>query len=98
MLWLILALVAVGGFIWWVNRDTGLDVNSDGKIDGADAKAALEKAIGKAKSLADLNKDGKADSQDAAVAVESVKATAKAAKATVAKKAKAVTKKRGKKE
>lgn len=98
MLWLILAIVAVGAFIWWANRDNKLDVNSDGKLDHKDAEAALGNAIDKAKSLADLNHDGKVDVQDATVAVTSVKAAGRTAKAGVAKKAKAITKKRSKKE
>lgn len=98
MIWLILAIVAVGALIWWVNRDTGLDVNSDGKVDGKDVQAALENVVQKAKSLADLNHDGKVGAEDAAVAVKSVKAAGRTAKAAVTKKAKAVAKKASKKE
>lgn len=98
MVWLILAILAVGAFIWWSNRDNKLDANSDGKLDHKDAESALENAVHKAKSLADLNHDGKVDVQDATVAVTSVKAAGRTAKAAVAKKAKAVSKKRTKKE
>ena len=89
MLWLLLALVAVGAFIWWVNRDEKLDANDDGKIDVADAKVAVEKAVAEAKNLADVNKDGKVDVADVKAAGKKVKAGAKKA----AGKAKAATKK-----
>lgn len=92
MLWLLLALVVVGAFIWWVNRDTGLDVNSDGKIDHKDAVSALDNAVNKVKSTVDLNKDGKVDAADAVAAVEGVKAKGRAAKTAVAKKVKSVGK------
>ena len=98
MVWLILAIVAVGAFIWWANRDSKLDVNSDGKLDHKDAEAALGNAVDKAKSLADLNHDGKVDVQDAAVAVKAVKAAGRTGKAAVAKQAKAISKKHSKKE
>lgn len=98
MVWLILAIVVVGAFIWWANKASKLDVNSDGKLDHKDAEAALGNAVDKAKSLADLNHDGKVDAQDAVVAVKSVKAAGRTAKAAVAKKAKAISKKSTKKE
>lgn len=98
MVWLILAIIAVGAFIWWANRDSQLDVNSDGKLDHKDAEAALKNAVHKAQSLADLNHGGKVDAQDAVVAVKSVKAAGRTAKAAVSKKAKAISKKRTKKE
>jgi hypothetical protein len=98
MVWLILAIVAVGAFIWWANKDSTLDVNSDGKLDHKDAEAAVQNAVQKAKSLADLNHDGKVGVEDAVVAVKSVKAAGRTAKAAVAKKVRTVTKKRTKKE
>jgi hypothetical protein len=45
MVWLILAIVAVGAFIWWANKDSQLDVNSDGKLDHKDAEAAAQNAV-----------------------------------------------------
>lgn len=89
MLWLLLALVAVGAFIWWVNRDVKIDSNDDGKVDGSEAKAALENAVSVAKAAADVNKDGKVDVADVKEAGKKVKAGAKKA----AGKAKAAVKK-----
>jgi len=89
MLWLLLALVALGAFIWWVNRDNKLDSNDDGKIDTLEAKAAVDKAVSVAKAAADLNKDGKVDVADVKEAGKKAKAGAKKA----AGKAKAAVKK-----
>jgi hypothetical protein len=89
MLWLLLGLVAVGAFIWWVNRDEKIDANDDGNVDVAEAKAAVEKAVAEAKKLADVNKDGKVDVADVKEAGKKVKAGAKKA----AGKAKAAVKK-----
>lgn len=85
MLWLLLGLVAVGAFIWWVNRDEKIDANDDGNVDVAEAKAAVEKAVAEAKKLADVNKDGKVDVADVKAAGKKVKAGAKKAAAKVKK-------------
>jgi beta-lactam-binding protein with PASTA domain len=79
MLWLLLALVVVGAFIWWVNRDEKIDANDDGNVDVAEAKAAVEKAVAEAKKLADVNKDGKVDVADVKEAGKKAKAGAKKA-------------------
>ena len=79
MLWLLLALVAVGAFIWWVNRDEKIDSNDDGKVDVSEAKAAVEKAVSVAKAAADVNKDGKVDVADVKEAGKKAKAGAKKA-------------------
>jgi acyl carrier protein len=63
------------------------DVNQDGKVDSADAVAAVT-------NVADVNKDGKVDSADA---VEVVKKTTRKTKAVAAKVAVAVKKTRAKK-
>jgi hypothetical protein len=89
MLWLLLALVAVGAFIWWVNRDTKLDKNDDGVVDMSEIGLATQKAKEVAKAAADLNKDGKVDVADIKEAGKKVKAGAKKA----AGKAKAAAKK-----
>lgn len=89
MLWLLLGLVAVGAFIWWVNRDEKIDANDDGNVDVAEAKAAVEKAVAEAKKLVDVNKDGKVDVADVKEAGKKAKAGAKKA----AGKAKAAVKK-----
>ena len=85
MLWLLLALVAVGAFIWWVNRDEKLDSNDDGKVDLQEAKVAVEKAVAEAKSLADVNKDGKVNVADVKEAGKKAKAGAKKAAGKVKK-------------
>lgn len=86
MLWLLLALVAVGAFIWWVNRDSkDGDVNKDGTVDATDAKAAVDNAVAAAKTLADVNKDGKVDVADVKEAGKKAKAGAKKAAAKVKK-------------
>jgi copper chaperone CopZ len=85
MLWLLLALVAVGAFIWWVNRDEKIDSNDDGKVDVSEAKAAVEKAVSVAKAAADVNKDGKVNVADVKEAGKKVKAGAKKAAAKVKK-------------
>jgi len=65
-------------------RDEKIDSNNDGKVDVAEAKVAVEKAVAEAKSVADVNKDGKVDVADAVEAGKKVKAGAKKA-ATKAK-------------
>jgi len=89
MLWLLLGLVVVGAFVWYVNRDSKVDSNDDGKIDAAEAKAALDTAILAAAKVLDANKDGKVDVADVKAAGKKVKAGAKKA----AGKAKAAVKK-----
>jgi len=43
---IIIALVILAvGAIWYFNRDKGLDVNADGKVDIEDAKAAVENTV-----------------------------------------------------
>jgi copper chaperone CopZ len=85
MLWLLLALVVVGAFIWYVNRDEKIDSNDDGKVDVSEAKAAVEKAVSVAKAAADVNKDGKVDVADVKEAGKKAKAGAKKAAAKVKK-------------
>lgn len=81
----VLAVVA----IWYSTRDTGLDVNKDGKVDLSDAKAAVAKTVADVKSVADVNKDGKVDAADVKAVATKTKAAAKkaASKAKTAVKA-----------
>ena len=76
---IIIALVAIVviGAIWYTNRSTGADVNGDGKVDLADAKAAVEKTVEAVTQVADANKDGKVDAADVKVAATKVKAAVK---------------------
>ena len=80
---IIIAIVVVAGAaIWYFNRDKGLDVNNDGKIDVKDLEVAVENTVEAVKEEA---KEVKA----------AVKKTATKAKATVEKaatKAKTTTK------
>jgi hypothetical protein len=94
-----LAAIVVIGAIWYTNRGTGADVNQDGKVDLADAKAAVEKTVEAVVTVADANKDGKVDVADVKVAATkaktAVKKTATKAKAAVKKAAPKTASKRG---
>jgi hypothetical protein len=84
------AIVVIGALIYFNRSAKGLDVNNDGKVDLADAKAAVENAVAGVTSAADVNKDGKVDAEDAKAVVEKAKTGVKkaAVKAkTAAKKA-----------
>lgn len=83
--------VVVGlGLVWYFNRNSGLDVNQDGKVNVTDAKAAVTNTVAGVEAAVDLNKDGKVNISDAAVAVTEVKAAVK----KVATKAKTVAAKK----
>jgi hypothetical protein len=77
------------GLVWYFNRKSGLDVNQDGKVDVADAKAAVANTVvaveAKVEAAADLNKDGKVSVADAEVAVVAVKKAATRVKKTATK-------------
>lgn len=94
----IIAVVAIGA-IWYFNKDHGVDVNKDGKVNLADAKAAVENTVTAVKESADVNKDGKVDSADVKEVATKAKATAKKAttkaKAAVKKAAPKTASKRG---
>jgi preprotein translocase subunit SecF len=98
---IIIALVAIVviGAIWYTNRSTGADVNGDGKVDLADAKAAVENTVEAVTQVADANKDGKVDVADVKVvatkAKTAAKKTATKAKAAVKKAAPKTASKRG---
>jgi preprotein translocase subunit SecF len=85
----LVAVVVVGALIYFNRSAKGLDVNDDGKIDLADAKAAVENTVAGVAAAADVNKDGKVDTAD--VKEVAKKATTEAKKA--ATKAKTVVKK-----
>ena len=87
---LAIAVAAVIGALIYFNRTSkGLDVNNDGKVDLADAKAAVENTVAGVTAAADANKDGVVDIKDAEVVVESVKTEVK----KIATKAKTAAKK-----
>ncbi len=74
----VVVIVAIGA-IFYFNRDTGVDVNKDGKVDLADVKAAVTNTVEGVKTTADVNKDGKVDAADAKAAGTAVKKTVKKA-------------------
>ena len=86
----LVAIVAVGALVYFNRSAKSLDINNDGKVDLADAKAAVDNAVAGVTAAADVNKDGVVDAEDAKVVVE--KATTEVKKAagkakTAAKKA-----------
>jgi preprotein translocase subunit SecF len=77
---IIAIVIAAGAAIWYFNRDKGLDVNKDGKVDVKDLEVAVENTV---EAVKEEVKEAKA----------AVKKTATKAKATVKKAAtKATTK------
>lgn len=79
-----LVVVVLGTLIYFNRKSKGLDVNNDGKVDLADAKAAVDNTVAGVTTAADVNNDGKVDAADAKVVVEKAKTGAKKA-ATKAK-------------
>jgi hypothetical protein len=96
---LVILALAVVGVIWFVNRDTGADVNDDGKVDVQDVKAAVKKTVAAVKAAADITGDGKVDTKDVKAAVTktktAVRKTATKAKTTVKKAVTKTASKRG---
>jgi len=87
---LAIAAVVVVGALFYFNRSAkSLDINNDGKVDAADAKAAVQNTVEGVKATADVNKDGKVDIKDA----KQVKEKAVAGVVKNASKAKAAVKK-----
>lgn len=78
LLLLIAVVVVVGALIYFNRSSKSLDINTDGKVDVEDAKAAVQNAVEGVKQTADVNRDGKVDKEDAKVAVGKVKAAVKA--------------------
>lgn len=78
----LIVVVVIGSLIYFNRSSKGLDVNNDGKVDLADAKAAVDNAVAGVKSTADVNKDGKIDAADVK---EVAKRAATKAKETVKK-------------
>ncbi len=85
----IAVVVIVGALIYFNRSSKSLDVNNDGKVDAADAKAAVQNVVEGVQATVDINKDGVVDAKDAEVVVEKAKTEVKKA----ATKAKAAAKK-----
>ena len=84
IVWVAVIAVVIGGLIYYANRPgKSLDVNKDGKVDVADAKAAVQNVVTNVKKTADVNKDGKVDKQDAKAAAKKVKTVVNQKKAAV---------------
>jgi len=76
----LIAVVAVvlGAAVYLYNRNNNsFDLNKDGKVDKADAEAAVTQLKEAAKKAADVNKDGKVDKADAKAAATKAKASVK---------------------
>lgn len=80
----LVVIVVVGALVYFNRSAKSLDINNDGKVDLADAKAAVDNAVTGVTAAADINGDGKVDAEDAKVVVEKAKTGAKKA-ATKAK-------------
>jgi hypothetical protein len=76
--------VVIGALIYFNRSSKGADINNDGKVDLADAKAAVDNAVAGVTAAADVNKDGKVDAADVKVVTTKAKTGAKKA-ATKAK-------------
>jgi hypothetical protein len=85
----LVAVVVVGALVYFNRSAKSLDINNDGKVDLADAKAAVDNAVTGVTAAADVNNDGKVDAADAKEVAK--KATTGAKKAAV--KAKTAVKK-----
>jgi hypothetical protein len=82
-------VVVLVALIYFNRSAKTLDINNDGKVDMADAKAAVDNTVAGVTAAADVNKDGKVDVADVKAAAK--KATVGAKKA--ATKAKTAVKK-----
>lgn len=89
---IIIAIVVIAGAaIWYVNRDKGLDVNNDGKVDVKDVQAAVENTV------AVIKEEVKEEVAEAKVAVKKTAAKAKAATKKAAPKKASTGARRGRK-
>lgn len=89
----LVAVVVVGSLIYFNRFSRSLDINNDGKVDLADAKAAVDNAVAGVAAVADVNKDGKVDAEDVKVAVKKTTTQVKKAAANVGAKTKSTIKK-----
>jgi hypothetical protein len=80
----LVAVVVVGALIYFNRSSKGLDVNNDGKVDLADAKAAVENTVEGVKTIVDADGDGEVTIKDAKEVAKKATTGAKKA-ATTAK-------------
>ena len=85
---IIAVAVVIGALIYFNKGSKGLDVNKDGKVDAADAKAAVQNVVSGVKAKADVNKDGKVTVADVKIAAAKAKSAAKSTVKKAAVKAK----------
>jgi hypothetical protein len=69
----LIAIIVIGLIIWFNRGTKGFDVNKDGKVDVADAKAAVTNTVEGVKATADVNKDGVVNAGDVKVAARAAK-------------------------
>ena len=73
----LVVIIVVGALAYFNRSANSLDINNDGKVDLADAKAAVDNTVAGVAAAADVNKDGKVDGDDVKEAVTKTKAAAK---------------------
>ena len=86
----LVAVIVVGALVYFNRSAKSLDINNDGKVDLADAKAAVDNTVTGVANAVDVNRDGVVDAADVKAVVEKAKTEVKktAAKArSAAKKA-----------
>jgi len=89
----LVAVVIVGSLIYFNRSAKSLDINNDGKVDLADAKAAVDNTVAGVTAAADVNKDGKVDVEDVKKVAKETKTTVKKAASNVGAKTKSTIKK-----
>ena len=75
----LVVIVVVGALVYFNRSAKSLDINNDGKVDLADAKAAVDNTVTGVTAAADVNNDGKVDADDAKAVVEKAKTEVKKA-------------------
>jgi hypothetical protein len=75
----LVAVIVVGALVYFNRSAKSLDINNDGKVDLADAKAAVDNTVTGVANAVDVNRDGKVDAADAKVIVEKAKTEVKKA-------------------
>jgi hypothetical protein len=75
----LVTIVVVAALVYFNKSAKSLDINNDGKVDLADAKAAVDNTVTGVANVVDVNRDGKVDAADAKVIVEKAKTEVKKA-------------------